>query len=95
MAEKSSSYPLLLPVDLQKQIKKAAKQTALSQADLMRQALRFGIPEVVARIGVEVPLINVKPFAAGTLADIYRKKDQWSATEAAATAAQPAPDFDA
>lgn len=95
MAEKATAYPLLLPVDLQKQIKRAAKQTALSQADLMRLALRFGIPEVVARIEVEVPLVNVKPFAEGTLAELYRKKDKWQATEAAATAAQAAPDFDA
>ncbi len=85
----------MLPPDLQKQIKKAAKQTALSQADLMRQALRFGIPEVVSRIAVEVPLVNVKPFAEGTLAEIYRKKGKWEATETAATAAQAAPDFDA
>ncbi len=95
MSEKSSPYPLMLPPDLQKQIKKAAKQTSLSQADLMRQALRFGIPEVVSRIVVEVPLVNVKPFAEGTLAEIYRKKDKWETTETAATSAQPAPDFDA
>lgn len=45
---------LPIPVDgeLKSQIKLAARKTRLCQADVMRSALRFGVPEVVRRFEV-------------------------------------------
>jgi hypothetical protein len=49
---KSAASPILpIPVDgdLKTLIKAAAKKTRLCQADVMRSALRVGVPEVVRR----------------------------------------------
>jgi len=40
------TYPLGMPKDLLKEVKDAAKETGLSTADVMRQAIKFGIPRV-------------------------------------------------
>ena len=49
---KSAASPILpIPVDgdLKTLIKTAAKRTRLCQADVMRSALRVGVPEIVRR----------------------------------------------
>lgn len=38
------SIPLALPADLHREIKRGAKLTGLSQADVMRHGLRLGLP---------------------------------------------------
>lgn len=40
------TYPLGMPKDLMKEVKDAAKETGLSTADVMRQAIKFGVPKV-------------------------------------------------
>jgi hypothetical protein len=40
----SNPFPLTLPPDLLEQIRRIAKQTKLSMADVMRQSIRFGAP---------------------------------------------------
>lgn len=47
------TYPLGLPKELLKQVKDAAKETGLSTADVMRQAIKFGVPMVRQRMSVE------------------------------------------
>ena len=42
-----------MPDDLLKAIKRAAKKTGLSQADTMRQAIKFGLPQVRQRLSSE------------------------------------------
>lgn len=44
MAQKT--YPLGMPEELLKEVKHAAKETGLSVADVMRQAIRIGVPRV-------------------------------------------------
>ena len=48
--------PSLLPVPVERELKAliedAAEKTRLSQADVMRSALRIGVPEVVKRLQV-------------------------------------------
>lgn len=54
------AYPLTLPPELLKQIRRIAKATNLSMADVMRQAIRFGAPQVARRLSNEdelTPLI--------------------------------------
>lgn len=49
--------PALLPVPVEPELKSliedAAAKTHLSQADVMRSALRIGVPEVVKRLRVQ------------------------------------------
>ena len=40
------TYPLGMPEELLKEVKNAAKDTGLSVADVMRQAIKFGVPRV-------------------------------------------------
>jgi hypothetical protein len=40
------TYPLGMPKELLKEVKDAAKETGLSVADVMRQAIKFGVPRV-------------------------------------------------
>ena len=52
---KRASTPILpIPVDgdLKSMIEAAAARTSLCQADVMRSALRVGVPEVVRRHGI-------------------------------------------
>jgi hypothetical protein len=60
---KTVSYPLAVPPDLLKDLRKAAQQTGLSIADTMRQSMRIGLPGLVERLAVD-PLRTLKPFTA-------------------------------
>ena len=53
--KRPASAVLPIPVDgkLKTLIKNAAARTRLSQAELMRTALRIGVPEVVERLAVK------------------------------------------
>lgn len=48
--QKPANVPLTLPIDLHSAIRSAAKATHLSQADVMRQGLYIGVPELVSRM---------------------------------------------
>ena len=73
-----SSLTLPIPVDgnLKNLIKKAAARTRLSQAELMRTALRIGVPEVVKRLAVNPrgKLFNLAPWPEADLARAYGNK---------------------
>ena len=49
---KSSLLPVPVEPELKTLIEAAAQKTRLSQADVMRSALRIGVPEVVKRLEV-------------------------------------------
>ena len=49
---KSSLLPVPVETELKTLIRAAARKTRLSQADVMRSALRIGVPEVVKRLEV-------------------------------------------
>ena len=48
----SSLLPVPVEPELKNLVRKAAARTRLSQADVMRTALRIGIPQVVKRLEV-------------------------------------------
>ena len=58
---KTSSYPLAVPSDLLKDLRKASQQTGLSMADTMRQSMKLGLPGLVERLSPD-PLKKLKPF---------------------------------
>jgi len=60
-----TTYPLGLPDELLDAVKRTAKETGLSQADAMRQALKFGLPQVRERLEAErepLKLVNKGGF---------------------------------
>jgi hypothetical protein len=58
---KTNTYPLAVPHDLLKDLRKAAQQTGLSMADTMRQSMKLGLPGLVERLSPD-PLKNLKPL---------------------------------
>jgi ribbon-helix-helix CopG family protein len=60
---KSETYPLALPSDLLKEVRKAAKKTGLSMADAMRQSMKLGLPKLVEELSMEQVLKNLKPIS--------------------------------
>lgn len=54
-----TTYPLALTDDLLEDVKRTAQETGLSQADAMRQALKFGLPQVRQRLSKEDDLAEV------------------------------------
>jgi hypothetical protein len=62
--------------ELAQQVTRGAKETGLSQAELMRQALAFGIPKVVAALRkTEGRLTSVDPLPAKEAKTLYRLQD--------------------
>ena len=47
------TYPLALPDDLLKEIKRTSRETGLSMADAMRQAMKRGLPQVRRALSTE------------------------------------------
>ena len=68
---KSETYPLALPPDLRKDLRKAAKETGLSMADAMRQSMRLGLPRLRAQLADN----RIKPFTAEECEQCWGKPD--------------------
>jgi hypothetical protein len=49
------SIPLAIPDDLHREIKRGAKQTGLSQAAVMRQSIRLGLPAFIEKYPMPSP----------------------------------------
>ena len=63
---------------MKKMIKEASAKTRLSQADVMRGALRIGVPEFVRRLdttSAHSRLFNLEPWDLDELARAYKKKN--------------------
>ena len=55
MKRMQTLMPVPIEPELKVQIEYAAAKTRLSQADVMRRALRIGVPEVIKRLKVRRP----------------------------------------
>jgi hypothetical protein len=87
---KSNTYPLAVPPELLKDLRKAARQTGLSVADTMRQSMKLGLPGLVERLSPD-PLKNLKPFTAQESRRCFATPDPEFDALAAHCAALPAP----
>jgi len=56
---KSATVPIAMPKDLLVEVRMAAKKTGLSQQDVMRKSMEFGLPALIERLAPEEKL---KPF---------------------------------
>jgi hypothetical protein len=72
---KSETVPLAMPSELARQIRKAAKETGLSMADVMRQSMKIGVPQLIVRLSKNVPLTNVEPLPDEVLERLYQDRD--------------------
>ena len=87
---KTNSYPLAVPSDLLKDLRKAAQQTGLSMADTMRQSMKLGLPGLGERLAPD-PLRNLKPLTPGESRRCFTKPDPEFDALAAHCAALPVP----
>jgi uncharacterized protein involved in type VI secretion and phage assembly len=69
-------YPLPLDASLAREVARAAKATGLSRAELMRQALSFGLPTVVEALRKSTGRVTaVAPLPARQARALYRLED--------------------
>jgi hypothetical protein len=87
---KSNTYPLAVPADLLKEVRKAAQKTGLSMADTMRQSIKIGLPDLVERLSSDL-LKNLKPFTPEESRRCFATPDPEFDALAAHCAALPAP----
>ncbi len=72
----SAVYPLPMDENLAREVAKAAKATGLSKAELMRQALSFGLPRVLKALSKSSGrLTMVDPLPARDVRALYRLED--------------------
>ena len=69
---KSETYPLALPSDLLKEIRKTAKATGLSLADTMRQSIKLGAPKLREQLEPS----KLKPFSREEVRRAYHVPNQ-------------------
>jgi len=73
---KASAYPLPLDAALAREVAKAAKASGLSRAELMRQAIAFGLPKVVKALRKSPPRITaVNPLPPKQARALYQQED--------------------
>ncbi len=72
-----NTVPLAVPPDLLAEIRTAAADTGLSQADVMRQSMKAGLPRVREQFAsTKARVTNVEPLSRRELEKIYRRKDE-------------------
>jgi hypothetical protein len=55
------TYPLGMPKELLKEVKAAADETGLSMADVMRQAIKLGMPRVRQALSSVAEEVSLQP----------------------------------
>ncbi len=69
-------YPLPMDANLAREVARAAKATGLTRAELMRQALAFGLPTVVEALRKSSGRVTaVGPLPARQARALYRLED--------------------
>jgi hypothetical protein len=86
---KSESYPLAVPSDLLKEVRKAAKKTGLSMADAMRQSMKLGLPKLIEDLSMTQVLKNLKPLTPEECRQCWGSPDPEFDGLAAHCASQP------
>jgi len=87
---KTLQYPLQVPEDLMAQVKKAAKSFDLSQADVMRQSMRLGLPKLREQLRQrEGRVTNVDPLPDAVMTRLYREREDDASSIRRFIAGQP------
>lgn len=72
------SFPLAMPRDLLEEVRTAARDTGLSQQDVVRQSLKAGLPKVRERFAAPPKL---KPFSKKEVKRIFGPDPEWDPIE--------------
>ena len=71
---KSTVFPLAWPADLHSEMKRAAKNTGLSRADVIRQSAKLELPKLLEKVG-SGRVTNVEPLPGKVADALYSKRD--------------------
>ena len=73
---RNPTYPLKLPPDLLKEIRKTAKETGLSLAEAMQQSIKRGAPKLREDLARESPIMSgFKPLSKAQPKRLWGKPD--------------------
>lgn len=72
------SFPLAMPSDLLEEVRSAARDTGLSQQDVVRQSLKAGLPKIREQFAAEHKL---KPFTKEEARRAFAPDPYWDALE--------------
>ena len=70
-----STIPLAMPADLLNEVKRTAEETSLSSADIMRQAIKAGLPQVKAALAPKSVLDGLNPFTKAESEQCWGKSE--------------------
>jgi hypothetical protein len=71
---RNPTYPLTLPPDLLKEIRKTAKETGLSLAEAMRQSIKLGAPKLRQDLARESSILKgLKPLTKAQARRLYSR----------------------
>src|SRR5437016_7569861 len=62
LSVKSETFPLTMPQNILKEIRRVAKKTGLSMADTMRQSMKLGLPKLEEDLSTESRIKQPKPM---------------------------------
>ena len=71
----STIIPLAMPDQLHKLVREVAKETEPSQAEVMRQSMKLGLPKLREQL-VPGRLTNVDPLPKKVLVQIYSRPER-------------------
>jgi hypothetical protein len=70
-------FPIAMPDDLLAEVRRAARETGLSQADVVRQSVKAGIPKIREQYRASKGRVtNVKPLSRRQWERIYSRRDE-------------------
>jgi len=69
----STQYPLQVPEDLMSEIEATAHSVHLSKADVMRQSIKLGLPQLRKKLD-RGRVTNVDPLPDSVLRRLYRER---------------------
>jgi hypothetical protein len=87
---RSTQYPLQLPEDLMAEIEATAGDVNLSKADVMRQSMKLGLPQLREKLSTHSGRVtNVKALPDAVLSRLYRQREDDADSIRLLIAAQP------
>ncbi len=88
----TTPYPIAMPEELLAEVRRAARETGLSQADVIRQSVKAGLGKV--RKQFQTPP-KLRPFTKAEACRAFAPDPEWDALEAAMTSrVRPPPEDD-
>jgi len=86
----TTPLPLAMPDDLLRQVRKVAKETGLSNSDVIRQSVKLGFPKLKEQLAVKSGRVtNVDPLPDKVMKEIYTRRQDDDESIMRFIAAQP------